>query len=85
MTVHDLGRPDGKFATELGWGGSVGSGHGNENGNVAVCGIRVGLRSIIGFPGPQLGVGLHTEGSPPRASATRGRKRRDRVKRGCTG
>lgn len=47
MTIHDLCCPDGEFATELGWGVGVGSRHGNEDGNVTVCGGQVGLWSVV--------------------------------------
>jgi len=73
MAIHDPRRPDSEFATELGCKAFAGGRHGNENGNVAVCGSRVGLWSIVGVPWSQLDLGGPTEGSPLRASASRGR------------
>ena len=83
MTIHDLRCPDGEFATELGWGVFVGGRHGDENGDVTVCGSQVWLWSVVGYPWPQLGVCGPVERPKPGVSALWDRQYRTLAKMGC--
>jgi len=85
MTIRDLCCPDGKFATKLGRGVFTGGRHGNENGNMTVCGRRVWLWSVVGFSRSQLGVGGPAESPKPCASALWDGQRWTLAKWGCAG
>jgi len=67
MMMHDPRCSDSKSVTKLDRKLFVGGGHGNENGNVVVCGNRSGLWSFAGFPLSQLDAGSPSGRSPPSA------------------
>ena len=73
VAIRNLRYPDGEFATKFVCKVFAGGRHDNEGGNVAVCGSRVGLWSIVGVPWSQLDVGGLAEGYPLRVSASWGR------------